>query len=309
MDLRLALLMQSLKGATFTSTQLEALLDSRLNRGDLASVLAAVAGHPLYREFDRWVEDGRKIAEDSQRRGVLWSCRGDSDYPAGWNHLKTESPLIFSYRGTPAWQTHLPVAVVGSRTPSRDTLRSMQKELPRFLAWNPEVTLVSGGARGVDQWAHRICVDMGRPTVCLLPCGVARIYPPGFEDLAERILSTGGALVSTFSLHQEMRRHLFVTRNRWIAGMAAVTLVVEANRRSGSALTAQLACDESREVCTLPVFPFAEQGLGNLDLLAQNRASLIRDAQDLTQIVKLNATVFKPKPLEWSEWRRQERSH
>lgn len=81
-----------------------------------------------------------------------------------------------------------------------------------------------------------------------------------------------------------MQKALFHIRNRWIAGMAGATFVVEANRRSGSSLSARLAREENREVATLPVFPLSSQGLGNLALL-NDGATLIRDAKDLMTLV------------------------
>src|SRR5690606_30260774 len=130
------------------------------------------------------------------------------------------------------------------------------------------IGVVSGGARGVDQWAHRLAVDYGNPTVCVLPTGILNPYPSGNESLWRAILEGGGCMLSTFALDEPLRKWAFHARNRWIAGLARVCFVAEANRRSGSLLTANLAACEGREVCTLPVFPLNGQGLANLDLIS-----------------------------------------
>jgi len=155
----------------------------------------------------------------------------------------------------------------------------MQRELAPFLR-ECGVQVVSGGARGVDQWAHRLAIDSRQSTVCILPSGLLNAYPPAAEPLWARILESGGCLMSTCALNEPMRKHFFHVRNRWIAGLSDLCLVVEANRRSGSLLTAKLANDESREVCTLPVSPMSSQGLGNLDLLMSG-ATMVRDRHDL----------------------------
>lgn len=210
---------------------------------------------------------------------VKWSSPQAADYPILWKHL-SQPPLIFSYRGRPVWNEMPTLSVVGSRTPMRDSQNWMQRELGEYLR-TTEVAIVSGGARGVDQWAHRLALDHRRPTVCVFPSGLLNPYPPGVETLCQEILAGGGALVSTFDLHQGMSKALFHKRNRWIAGFSLAMLVVEANRRSGSALSARLAREEQREVATLPVSPLSLQGMGNLELL-NDGATLIRDAKDIS---------------------------
>lgn len=239
-----------------------------------------------------------RILEISSDKGITWSHRDSDDYPRLWKSL-SRGPLIFSYIGEPVWNDHPVLAVVGSRTPMRDSLLWMQREFAAFLR-ECQVTVVSGGARGIDQWAHRLALDHRRPTVCVYPSGLLNPYPPGFEDMAARIVRQGGALISTFGLEEGMRKDFFHIRNRWIAGMAGATFVVEANRRSGSALSARLALEENREVATLPVFPMSAQGLGNLQLL-NDGATLIRDAIDLQAMIGRVCTVPRERPLALGE--------
>lgn len=237
--------------------------------------------------------EAQRILEVSHEKGIVWSHRESGDYPRLWKSL-SRGPLLFSYIGYPVWNENITLAVVGSRTPMRDTLLWMQREFSAFLR-ECQVTVVSGGARGIDQWAHRLALDYRRPTVCVYPSGLLNPYPPGFEALADRIVDQGGALISTFGLEQGMRKDFFHIRNRWIAGLSGATFVVEANRRSGSALSARLALEEGREVATLPVFPMSAQGLGNLQLL-NDGATLIRDSVDLEALVNRVCTVPRERP-------------
>ncbi len=243
--------------------------------------------------FGSSAEEARRILEVSYNRGIVWSHRECSDYPRLWKSL-SRSPLLFSYMGRPVWNDRPALAVVGSRTPMRDTLLWMQQEFGAFLR-ECDVAVISGGARGIDQWAHRLAMDRRRATVCVYPSGLLNPYPPGFEATAERILAEGGALISTFGLEEGMRKDFFHIRNRWIAGLSGATFVAEANRRSGSALSARLAVEEGREVATLPVFPMSAQGLGNLQLL-NDGATLIRDAIDLAALVARTCSVPRERP-------------
>jgi DNA processing protein len=237
-------------------------------------------------EKPNWYDESVRLYEETVRSGIAWCRFGEVDYPRLWLSL-SQKPLIFHYRGEPLWRRWPLLSVVGSRTPMRETKMWMQRELGKFLR-DRRVGVVSGGARGVDQWAHRLSIDCRRPTVCVLPAGVMRPYPPGSEEFLDSIVREGGCLLSTFHPFEDMRKHNFHIRNRWIAGFSKLCLVAEANRRSGSSLTAMLARAESRALATIPVHPHSEQGLANLDLICEG-AAIIRDHLDLETAWNLNS--------------------
>ncbi len=279
MDELLLLLMHQTHGLTINDKELLALLkaDTHDPRALLAC-LRSTAATNYVEARPKWREESLRVLDESAHTGVRWSRVGLEDYPRGWLQL-SQRPLVFSYQGEPCWRSNRLVAVVGSRTPMTESRMWMQRELSLFLRRN-DCGVVSGGARGIDQWAHRLSLDERKPTVCVLPSGVLNPYPPGSGEVWDRIRSGGGCLLSTFALREPMFRNNFPVRNRWIVGFSPAVFVVEANRRSGSALTAKLAKDEGREIWTLPVFPHSEQGLGNLDLISDG-ASLMRNHLDL----------------------------
>lgn len=284
MDYCLALLMHVPKGLKITPEDLERLLDPHVDPRDKGAVLHAMqsaVAKSFLKENPDWSETSAQTLELSLKHGICWSRRGYSDYPVRWTELSRQ-PVVFNYQGSPCWLTHPMLAVVGSRTPLPDTLLWMRRELSEFLRHH-RVGIVSGGARGVDQWAHRLALDCKRPTVCMFPSGLLNPYPFGQEALWQQVVAGGGALVSTCGLAEPMRKSYFHIRNRWIAGLGEICFVAEANRRSGSHLTAKLAQEENRDLATLPVFPLAHQGLANLDLISDG-AVLLRDARDLTTL-------------------------
>jgi DNA processing protein len=281
MDFRLQLLLHIPLGLVLEPKDVAQLCRADLDPQDGHAVrmsLVSPAARGYLAQHHDWSEIAQRVLQASAHHGIRWSHLSAPDYPQEWRTL-SRMPMVFSYQGEPSWLKHSGIAIVGSRTPALESLQWLQRELPEFLRQRRPM-VVSGGARGIDQWAHRLAMDNGVPTVCILPSGLLEPYPFGYESFWQRILATGGCLLSTCGLRDPLRKSFFHIRNRWIAGLAPLTFVVEANRRSGSALTAKLARDEARDVCTLPVFPMASQGLGNLDLIAEG-ATLLRDSMDL----------------------------
>lgn len=141
------------------------------------------------------------------------------------------------------------VAIVGTRKASAYGLavaRQISMELARR-----GVGIVSGMALGIDTAAHRGALDAGGRTVAVLGCGVDVVYPWQNKDLAKEIAAKG-AIVSELPPRSPPRQMHFVGRNRIIAGMCPVTVVIESPAKGGSLITAEFACDEGRTVCAVP---------------------------------------------------------
>jgi len=141
------------------------------------------------------------------------------------------------------------IAIVGSRN-CTSYGRRIAFRLATELA-RAGLTVVSGLARGIDAAAHRGALEGGGPTIAVLPCGIERVYPARHYALARRI-SAQGALLTEFPLHTDVAPWNFPRRNRLIAGLARITVVVEAAARSGARITADLAQQSNREVVVVP---------------------------------------------------------
>ena len=214
----------------------------------------------------------RRRMDASAARLVLL---GDAEYPP----LLRETPdppvaLFVRGAGLPAGPF---VAVVGARRASRAGL-----EAARLLAAGlarAGVTVVSGFARGIDAAAHRAALDEGEPTLAVLGCGVDVCYPPEQTRLLGELLERGAAL-SEFPMGTGPLAQNFPVRNRVIAGMVPLVLVVEAAEKSGSLITARLAADYGRDVAAVPgpiVFP----GAAGTNSLLKDGAILVRNVEDL----------------------------
>jgi len=234
----------------------------------------------------RWCERVSQMLEALQayqQQGIHFTYPGSPDFPAELLSM-SDPPYFLSYYGKPVWLEQPSFAIVGSRELSARGELWCEQILPQVIRELP-MTVVSGGARGVDQVAHRTALRAGRPTLALIPSGLRQIYPEAFAQWARPIADAGGAVISEFAPSAEMRKHYFVRRNRLISGLGVATLVVEARRKSGSLLTARHTLEQGKPLFVLPSHPMDSENLGALDLMLEG-ATPVRDAQDLILLLR-----------------------
>ncbi len=168
------------------------------------------------------------------------------------------------------------VAVVGARRAGADGLQ-VARGLGRGLA-AAGVTVISGMALGIDAAAHAGALEVGGPTITVLAGGADVAYPASKRNLHRELVRTQAA-ISEMPPGSKPFRWCFPARNRTIAGLASMTIVVEAAERSGSLITADLAQDLGRAVGAVPGPVTAARCAGSNALL-RDGALVIRDAQD-----------------------------
>ena len=177
------------------------------------------------------------------------------------------------------------VAIVGARACSPYGSQ-VARMLGRELAASGLV-VVSGLARGVDGEAHRGALDAGGVTVAVLGCGIDRNYPAAHAELARRICERG-LVVSEYEPGIEPAPWRFPARNRIIAGLAAVTVIVEARERSGALITADFSLEGGRDVFAVPGEITSSLATGTNRLLRQGAAPLT-SAEDVLELFGLAA--------------------
>lgn len=202
---------------------------------------------------------------------------GEAKYPCEFMQL-IDPPLVFSFLGEPVWE-HPKIAIVGSRQPSQKTLWWLRKELGCILS-QYDLVSVSGGAIGVDQLVHHASVDLKKPTIAVLPSGLGSMYPKSFQTMSDNILHQGGCILSEFSDDLAVRKHHFSFRNRLIASLGKVLVVVEAREKSGTLITAHRALEIGKDIFIVPGHPLDDNFRGSLQLLKLG-AHLITESGDL----------------------------
>ena len=186
------------------------------------------------------------------------------------------------------------LAVVGSRRISDYGKQAVEKLLPEVV--EAGVTIVSGFMHGIDEMAHRVCLESGGGTIAVLGCGIDLIRPTVLKDLHEKILESNGLIVSELEGEHPPFRWTFVRRNRIISGLSQATLVVEAGEESGSLVTAQFAKEQKRKVLVVPG-PIGARGSRGTAKLIRQGATLVSTAQEILQALGIKANDRKKKGL------------
>jgi DNA processing protein len=215
-------------------------------------------------------------------RGVWRVERGRDGYPAALHDLAETAPAALHGCGDPSalagWDAKAAVTIVGSRRASAYGI-AVAEELACLLA-AAGITVVSGMARGIDAAAHRGALAGGGRTVAVLGGGPDVVYPSTEWRLYRRIVA-GGAAISEHPAGERPAAWSFPARNRIMAALAEVTVVVEAAKRSGSLITARLAAERlNRTVGAVPGPVNSWLSAGPNNLLADG-ALVVRDAQDV----------------------------
>ena len=203
----------------------------------------------------QFVFEGRALeaAEDAAMRvveaGGAFLTREDEAYPERLLEIY-DPPAVLWIRGNAALLRRPGIAVVGTRHPSPYG-SGMAEMLSRDLA-NRRLVIISGMARGVDSAAHKGALDAGGKTVAVWGTGIDVVYPKENKKLAERIVESGGTIVSEFPLGTFPAPQNFPLRNRILSGMSIGVLVVEAGEYSGTRITARCAMEQNRDVYAVP---------------------------------------------------------
>ncbi len=236
-------------------------------------------------------EEGlRKELTLARRAGAAIVTLDDECYP---QRLRTISdpPLALYVRGTLAEEDATAVSIVGSRRASLYGLQCAER-LGYELSLRG-VTVISGLALGIDGAAHRGALKAPGRTLAVLGSGLARLYPPEHESLAEAVAAQG-AVLSEFPMEALPQPYHFPRRNRLISGLSLGVVVVEAAQRSGALITADCALEQGREVFAVPGPMTSVTSQGTHGLLKQG-ARLVTSVEDILEELRL--TVLSKSPI------------
>ena len=221
----------------------------------------------------------------AERESVELIFFTDKKYPSRLRAIH-DAPTLLYTKGTIDFENKKTVGIVGTR---RATTYGKQCVEELVAGLKPHNTLVvSGLAYGIDIHAHKQALHHHLPTVAILGSGLDVIYPSVHTDVARRMQSHGG-LVSENPFGTQPDAHNFPARNRIIAGLSDVLVVVEAGETGGALITAEIANSYHKDVLAFPgnVGQCFSQGCNNL--IKANKASLITSAKDLEYIMNWTA--------------------
>jgi len=218
---------------------------------------------------------------------VLWIA--NPDYP---QKLKScdDAPLVLYYKGHADLNKERMVSIVGTRNATHYGKKICDQLIAEMKSLN--ITVVSGLAYGIDIMAHRNALLHQIPTVAVLGHGLDRMYPTSHRETASAMLQQGG-LLTEFASESNLDRQNFPMRNRIIAGISDVTIVIEAAIKGGALITAEIANSYNRDVCAFPGAIDQTYSAGCNYLIKTNRAHLIRNSDDLRYLMNWESEQTK----------------
>jgi len=243
------------------------------------------------------LEIGQGVDETGLQDTLTWLAQAnnhlvtlaDADYPKALLEIADPPPLLYA-KGNLALLNKLSIAIVGSRNASVQG----EKNAEAFAQGLAEhgLCIVSGLALGIDGAAHRGALKAKGDTIAVVGTGLDMVYPAQHRDLAHQIASSG-LIISEFPLGTLSKPQNFPRRNRLISGLSLGCLVVEANLKSGSQITARLSAEQGREVFAIPGSIHSPLAKGCHQLIKQG-AKLVDSLQDIVEELNLNKAVSAP---------------
>jgi DNA processing protein len=230
----------------------------------------------------------------------ILSCLS-SDYPERLKDL-SDYPIVLYFQGSLDVLKHnLLVTVVGSRNYTKYAELALSKIMkPLCIAG---VGVVSGLAVGIDGLSHRLALENNSPTIGVIGSGLddSNFYPGEHLGLKNQILGQGGLVFSEYAPGTKATHFTFPARNRILAALSSLTLVIQANQKSGSLITAREALELGRQVATIPGSILDVNLSGNMKLLKEG-ANLITDSQDVFQLlgVQPQSLFDTPKKIDFN---------
>lgn len=224
----------------------------------------------------------------AEQFGCQIVTQADSQYPASLREIH-DPPMVLYVKGSLVSQDSRSIALVGSRQNTAYGME-MARKLGYQLAY-AGITVVSGGARGIDTGAHLGALAAKGRSIAVYGTGINIVFPPENAELFRRLADTG-AVMSQFPFNRPADKQSFPIRNRIVAGMTLGTVVIEANMTSGALITANFATDYGRQVFAVPGRADSPRSRGCHDLIKKG-AKLCESLDDILSEFEY---LFPPQP-------------
>ncbi|MBC7451961.1 MAG: DNA-protecting protein DprA [Cytophagales bacterium] len=255
----------------------------KLPKGKLQHIpgIGPVAADNILNHSTTVLKEAEAIVMTAEKKQTQMLFYTDHDYPTRLKQIP-DAPTLLYYRGTAPLNQQKIIAIVGTRKATDYGRSVVRKLLEELQSYKP--LIVSGLAYGIDIQAHKDALELGLSTIGVIATGTDVMYPSIHKNTAVKMIDQGGLLSEyTFgSIAEPMR---FPARNRIIAGLSDVTIVVEAAKEGGALITADIANGYDREVMAVPgrVSDPASEGCNNL--IRQHKAHTLTSAADLIELM------------------------
>ncbi len=218
------------------------------------------------------------------RHSIRVLSLADDDYP--WLLAEIpDAPVTLYMLGDAELNPMHSASIVGTRKPTKYGMSFCSRFCADLCGYFPDLSIVSGLALGIDAAAHTAALDSGCQTIAVVAHGLDTLYPAANRDLARRIIKNGGAVITEYPSGSTPHRSCFLERNRIVAGLSQLTVVVESPIKGGAMSTANLAFNYDREVMALPGRVTDDVSAGCNLLIRKEKAHLIGAAADVIEMM------------------------
>lgn len=228
--------------------------------------------------------DQESLLKTLEKNNIKFAILGENNYPKLLSNIE-DAPYIIYYKGDINLENQYPLAIVGARKYT-EYGKKIIETLVADLAYNG-LTIISGLAIGIDSLAHNQALNKGAKTIAVLGSGINKIYPSSNERLAEKIINSNGGIISEFPIEYEAFKQNFPQRNRIVSGLSLGVLVIEAQEKSGSLITAYFGLEQNREVFAVPG-DIDRLSSGGTNKLIKKGAIPVTKADDILEVLKIN---------------------
>jgi DNA processing protein len=246
-------------------------------------------------EILNYFQTGQALLEKSFKLGIKTISFFDANYPPLLKNISTP-PLILNVIGDYQSLIDFPtVAVIGTRDPSNYG-KVIGERIGYLLAQN-NISVVSGLAKGCDTAGHIGCLKGGGKTIAVLAHGLDSVYPRENKHLAEKIVETGGCLVSEYMINTRALSNFFIERDRIQAGLSKATIVVETDIKGGTMHTVNYTLEYNRILTAFhhPPEKQNDKSRGNEMLINEQKATGLQTKEDIEALIHLINPVSRKK--------------
>lgn len=230
------------------------------------------------------LEEAEREMHEMRKAGVRFLFFLDEDYPYRLRYCH-DSPLLLFYKGSANLNNPRSIAIVGTRNCSKYGEEVTEHLVRQLASVNP--LIVSGMAYGIDISAHRAALHHGLDTVGVFAHGLDTVYPGNHFGTAQKMIHKGG-LLSEFPFNTNPDRENFPQRNRVVAGMVDLVIVVETAIKGGATITADIALSYDREVFAVPGPLFSPTSRGCHALINRYKAICVESAEQILNEMRWN---------------------
>lgn len=243
--------------------------------------LRAVLNESTYKNFSsttilHQAEKELKYMQDNDITALFYT---DKDYPQRLNRCE-DAPVALFVKGKTNLNNSKIISIVGTRKASNYGISLCREFVSQLAKKGYKPIIVSGLAYGIDVCAHAAALEAGFETVAVMGTGLNKIYPAAHDHIATQIAKQG-ALITEYVSDQTIVPGNFLSRNRIIAGLADVTIIVESRLKGGALVTADIANSYNRDVMAIPGRTGDELSKGCNWLIKTNRAAMLESIDDL----------------------------